>query len=115
MSKLFAELYLDENIPVLVGKILRARGVSVKTTDEAGNKGKSDPDQLQFAVGMGLAIVTMNRVDFEKLAKEYFYSGKDHFGIFIIADNAPQVIAQRLNDVVDLHTADEMKNQIIYL
>lgn len=33
MNKLFIELYLDENVSVIVARILRARGVSVLTTD----------------------------------------------------------------------------------
>ena len=115
MSKLYIELYLDENIDVLVAKILRARGLSVVTTDEAGRKGTSDPEQLKHAAENGFAIVSMNRVDFEILAKEYFYSGQKHFGIFLVADNPPQVIAQRLNDFLDFNTADEMVNQIVYL
>ena len=71
MDKLFIELYLDENVSVLVAKILRARGFKVTTTDEAGRKGTSDPKQLQFAVENGYTIVTMNRVDFESLANVF--------------------------------------------
>ncbi|MDQ3219755.1 MAG: DUF5615 family PIN-like protein [Pyrinomonadaceae bacterium] len=115
MSKLYIELYLDDNVDVLVAKILRARGFSVLTVDEAGRKGLLDSDQLKFAVEGSLAIVSMDRVDFEVLAKEYFYSGQKHFGIFLVADNPPPVIAQRLNDFLDFNTADETVNQIIYL
>jgi predicted nuclease of predicted toxin-antitoxin system len=115
VHKLFIELYLDENVSILVAKILRARGFTVVTTDEVGRKGTSDPEQLEYAKENGLAIVSMNRVDFEKLAREYFETGKDHFGIFILADNSPQVIAQRLSDALDRNTADEIINQIIYI
>ena len=115
MDKLFIELYLDENVSVLVAKILRARGFNVTTTDEAGQKGTTDLEQLQFAFEKGFAIVTMDRVDFEFLANEYFSSGKHHAGIFIAADNSPQVIAQNLADHMDRITADEMMNQVIYI
>ncbi len=115
MNKLFAELYLDENISALVAKILRARGVAVVTTDEAGNKGKSDKDQMKFAVENGYLLVTMDRRDFEEIAKDYFNRNIQHFGISVVADNSPQIIAQRLNYLVDTYTADEMKNQIVYL
>lgn len=115
MSRLFIEFYLDENVDILVAKILRARGVSVLTTDEAERKGQSDSEQLKFAVEGRLAIVSMDRVDFENLAKEYYYSGQMHYGIFLINDNPPQVIAQRLIDFLDLNTADETENQLVYL
>lgn len=115
MDRLFLELYLDENVPVLVAKILRARGLSVAITDEVGRKGSSDADQLEFAAENGYAIVTMNRVDFEALTREYFHSDTHHSGIFIVSDNSPQVIAQRRCEFVDRFTADELKDQIIYI
>lgn len=85
------------------------------TTDDAGRKGKSDPEQLEFAVEDELAIVTMNRVDFESLAKEYFYSDRMHCGIFIVADKMPQEIAQKLGEFLDFLTAEEMVGQVAYL
>ncbi len=115
MNRLFINLYLDENVDTLVAKILRARGYDVTTTDEAKRKGTSDPNQLKFAVENEMAIATMDRVDFELLAKEYYYSGQKHFGIFIVGDNSPQQIALRLGQFFDLWTADEMVDQIVYL
>lgn len=115
MSKLYIELYLDENIDILVAKILRARGLTVVTTDDAGRKGSSDPEQLIYAVENEFAIVSMDRVDFEVLGKEYFYLGQEHFGIFLLADGSPQLIAQKLNNFLDFNTADEMRNQLVYL
>ena len=115
MTKLFIELYLDENVSILVAKILRARGFKVVTTDDVSHKGLSDSEQLQFAVERGFAVATMDRVDFESLANEYFSSGRDHSGIFIVDDNSPQVIAQRLAHYLDRIRADEMVNQVIYI
>lgn len=115
MNRLFIHLFLDENVDILVAKILRAKGYKVVTTDEVNRKGKTDPEQLKFAVENELAIATMNRDDFASLANEYFYSGRRHFGIFVIGDNSPQAIAQRLGEFLDFLTADEMVNQIVYL
>ena len=39
MSRLFAELYLDEDVSALVAELLRARGFDALTTHEAGRKG----------------------------------------------------------------------------
>jgi predicted nuclease of predicted toxin-antitoxin system len=72
VNRLFTNLYLDENVDTLVAKILRTRGYDVLTTDEAKRKGTSDPSQLKFAVGSEMAIATMDRVDFELLAKEHY-------------------------------------------
>ncbi len=42
MSRLFIELYLDEDVDANIAGILRARGFSAKTALEAGQLGKSD-------------------------------------------------------------------------
>ncbi|MBA3599714.1 MAG: DUF5615 family PIN-like protein [Acidobacteria bacterium] len=46
---MFVKTYLDENISVVVAEILRSRGFEAVTTQEAGNKGLSDEQQLEFA------------------------------------------------------------------
>lgn len=94
---------------------MRARGLTVVTTDDAGRKGTSDPEQLIYAVQNEFAIVSMDRLDFEVLVKEYFYSGREHFGIFLLTDGSPQLIAQKLTNFLDFNTADEMRNQVVYL
>ncbi len=115
MSKLYVEVFLDDNVDVLVAKIVRARGFRATTTDETGRKGTSDAEQLKYCDENGLAILTMDRIDFEALAKQYFYSGWNHNGIIIVADNSPQIIAQRLGDFLDFNTADEIVNQVVYI
>jgi hypothetical protein len=42
-------LYLDEHVQLALAESLRARGVDVLTTQEAGNICFSDVDQLIFA------------------------------------------------------------------
>ena len=61
MSRLFISLYLDEEVSVLIAKLMRARGLFASTTFEVGNG-----TQRQ------LAILTHNRADFERLAAEYY-------------------------------------------
>ncbi len=51
MSRLFIELYLDEDVDVLVADLARARGFKAVTTQEAGRKKKDDAEQLAFATG----------------------------------------------------------------
>ncbi|MEJ7616006.1 MAG: hypothetical protein WKF30_03300 [Pyrinomonadaceae bacterium] len=36
MSRPFVELYLDEDVSVLIAELLRVRGFGVQTTQEAG-------------------------------------------------------------------------------
>jgi len=115
MSGLFIELYLDEDVDVLVADLVRARGFSVTTTQEAGRKQKTDDDQLAYATNQQQVLVTHNRVDFEELAQQYFAGGKSHSGIIIAVRRAPYEIAQRLLVILNHVSADEMSDQIRYI
>ena len=115
MSEIFIELYHDEDVSALIAKMVRARGFSVLTTLEAGSLGKSDAEQLEFAVIQKRVLLTHNRVDFEILAKEYFEQNKTHYGIIIAVRRLPNEMTQRLLDVLNYTTADEMINQIRYI
>ena len=115
MSKLFIEIYLDENVHVLIAKIIQSHGFKAVTTQEVGRRGTSDPNQLEYATENGYAILTHNRTDFEDLATEYFALDKEHCGIVILADNSPQEIARRLLNILNNFTADEIENQIVYI
>jgi len=78
VTRLFLELYLDEDVDVLVAELLRRRGFAAATTQEAGQIGKSDAEQLDYAAGNKKTLVTHNRADFEKLAQNYFQTAQTH-------------------------------------
>ena len=115
MNNSFVELYLDEDVSILIAELLRARGFSATTTLESGNLANSDLEQLEFASEMNKAILTHNRVDFERLAVSYFESGKTHAGIIIAVRRIPQDIVNKLLRILGNRSADEMKNQTIYI
>jgi hypothetical protein len=115
MKQLFIELYLDEDVDVLIADLLRARGFKVTTTQEAGQLGSGDEDQLAYAVIQQKALFTHNRSDFERVAEEYFAAGKEHHGIIIGVRRQPYEIARRLLAILNNVTADEMKNQLRYM
>lgn len=115
MNNLFIEFYLDEDVSVLVADLIRARGFAITTTAEAGERGKSDAEQLHYAVSRRAALVTHNRADFEFLAREYFKSGLKHHGIVIAVRRPAHEIARRLLIILDQVTAEEMEDQIRYV
>ncbi|MDQ1640378.1 MAG: hypothetical protein QOF62_3717 [Pyrinomonadaceae bacterium] len=114
MNRLFIELYLDEDVSALVADMVRARGFTVTTTQDAKQIGQSDVAQLGYAVKHRRTLLTHNRVDFEVLANEFFSSGKKHFGLIIAVRRSAAEIAKRLFVVLNKVTADEMENQILY-
>jgi hypothetical protein len=115
LSRLFCELYLDEDVSVLVADLLRARGFSATRTLEAGKRGRSDALQLSFAVSQQKALLTHNRLDFEHLARQYFAAGETHYGIIIAVRRPPPELTQRLLPILNRITSDEMQNQLIYI
>ena len=115
MNGLFIEIYLDEDVSVLVAELLRARGFVAVTTQHAGNLGTSDRAQLEYATSHELTLLTHNRADFELLTQEHFSSGVEHSGVIIAVRRPPMLVVKRLLRVMDSVARDEMRNQIIYI
>lgn len=115
MDRVFIELYLDEDVSRFVAVLLRARGFKVITTQEAGNIGATDEQQLAFAAENQLTLLTHNRVDFERLVQQYFEQNRDHFGVIIALRRPPNEIVARLLRILNTRTWDEMRNQVVYI
>ncbi len=113
--KLFIELYLDEDVSVLLAKLLRARGFKVITTQDAKMLGASDKEQLEYAVREEKDFLTHNRLHFEKLHEEYLRENKEHYGIIIATRQNEYITLKRLLKILDNINADEMKNQLRYI
>ena len=70
-------LYLDEDVRVLLAEILRGRGYKVSHVLEVGRAGKSDEEQLAYAVTHKVAILTHNIRDYIVLSRYYAEQGKN--------------------------------------
>jgi predicted nuclease of predicted toxin-antitoxin system len=100
--------YLDQNMWGAVAIGLRQHGIDVLKTQEAGNCGLSDTEQLSFAAASGRVIVTFD-VDYP--------AGTTHAGIAwcrLTKHNIGQLIAV-LVLVHAVYSEDEMLNHIEYL
>jgi predicted nuclease of predicted toxin-antitoxin system len=115
VSRLFIELYLDEDVDVLLAALLRARGFVVITTRDAGQLGTDDAAQLAYAVSHHKTFFTHNRADFEALAHTYLMAGQPHAGIIIAVRHNPYELARRVLVILNQVTADEMDNQVRYI
>ncbi len=87
--------YLDEDVDVLVASLLRSRGFEATTAHQAGQLGKTDAEQLEYAVSQRATILTHNRTDFEVLAREYFEQEKLHYGIIVVTLNYPNTLSRK--------------------
>jgi len=76
-------VYLDEDVDVLLGRLLRVRGFDCVSASELGHLGWADWQHLQFAADEGRVLITHNRVDFEQLARRWWHESKPHAGIVL--------------------------------
>ena len=58
MSKIFISLYLDEDVNVILADLVKARNFEATTAQKAGQLGKTDEEQLAYAVSQGLTLLT---------------------------------------------------------
>jgi len=108
------QLYTDEDMSALVAILPRAKGVEVTTVPEQSALGKTDAEQLEFASAMGRCFLTHNRVDFERLHIQYTEDSRQHSGIIVIPQKKAHEIAQRVWILVNVLTANEINNQLLY-
>jgi predicted nuclease of predicted toxin-antitoxin system len=78
-------LYVNENFPLPVVKLLRDFGHDVLTSADAGNANQQIPDEyvLQFTISENRILVTLNRRDFIQIHKTI----PIHFGIIICTED----------------------------
>jgi hypothetical protein len=112
VNRLFIELYLDEDVDVLVADLLQARGFIAVTTRDAWKRQTSDAEQLAYAVSREM---THNRAHFQSLHEEYASTGQPHYGIIVATRHPPHEIVRRLLRILNHVTADEMQNQLRYI
>jgi predicted nuclease of predicted toxin-antitoxin system len=111
-------LYVDEDASesaVVIG--LRARGVDLVTTSEAGRLGATDEEQLAYAATEDRAIYTFNTSDFARLHREFLERGRAHAGIIVIPEQRYSTgeKIRRVAALVQSMTAESIKNRIEYL
>ena len=117
MSRLFGSVYIDEDVHVLVGELLSAKGFDALTARDAGMLQASDDAQLEFAARNQMVILTHDYSDYLDLHTRYLDEGVSHSGIMIVRKFpvSPYWIADRVEELLNQLTADEMENQLFYI
>ncbi len=113
MKKL--KLFLDEDIHANLGPILRKRGFDVKHAQELSRKGKSDVEQLKFAVEEKRCLLTFNIKDFVLLHNYYVNEGIEHWGIIVSKQLPIGEVLRRLLKILQSYSQDSMKNRLLFL
>ena len=108
-------LYLDEDVHGGVSKALRRQGYDVLSVNEAGKGGRSDWEQLAFAVEQNRAIFTFNAADFIALQVQYWEQELTHSGIIISKQITLEETIRRLLYLLAHVSAEEINNQLRWL
>ena len=114
-SSLYIHLYFDEDVSVGIVENLRTRGFDVLSARDADALGKSDDEQMLYAVSLRRAVVTHNRVDFEKQHTKFLESGMTHYGMIIAKRRKDAEVVSKMLALLDSVTAEEIRNQLRYI
>jgi hypothetical protein len=89
------QLYADEDFPFPAVEVLRQLGHDVLTAQEDGRLATPDPDILARAHALSRAVLTQNRLHFERLDRQ----GAAHSGILSTTHdpNNPVPLAYRVH------------------
>jgi hypothetical protein len=105
-----ARLYADENFDHGVVVELQILGHDVVTAQHAGmaNQGIGDPEQLDFAIQAGRAVITFNRRHFRRLHAHV----RPHCGIITCTEDDDQAaLAKRVHAAIS--TLASLDNKLI--
>lgn len=108
-------LYLDEHVQLALAEALQARGVDVLTTQEAGNVGLSDVEQLTFATENKQSLFSYNKRHFAKIHYKWMTLKNSHEGIILSDQLSVGLVLRRLMRLHLSLTSDDMKNRLEYL
>ncbi|MGD0237096.1 MAG: DUF5615 family PIN-like protein [Syntrophorhabdales bacterium] len=108
-------MFLDEDVPEAVAVALRLRGYDVATVREAGRKGLTDVEQLDYAHSQGRVFLTHNIADFAKIHLEYARNGRQHSGIIVARQLPVGVIVAALLRFLSSSKGRDVRNVLIWL
>ena len=100
------KLYVNENFPLPVVKLLRNFGHDVLTSLDAGNANQRIPDEdvLAFATSQNRVLLTLNRRDFIQLHR----ANSNHSGIIVCTEDVD------FNEFANRIQAELLKNERLF-
>ena len=108
-------LYLDEDVDVLLARLLAARAYDCLTAADAGHLGWTDGAHLEDATRESRVLITHNRTDFEQLAVAWWGQGKEHAGIVLAFRRADTYdLARHILPVLTRYDQSGWRNSVLY-
>jgi len=114
-DSLSPSLYFDEDIDVHLIEALTAQGFKAYCAKDECMLGKSDEEQLSYAIEKGWTFLTHNVKHFRRLHQKYQQLGLTHSGIILAKQKSYEIILNRLLHFLDEVSVEEVKNQLFFL
>lgn len=108
-------LYLDENVPVILARMLAEEGLDCTTARDAGNLSLSDDGHLAFATSAQRIMVTFDCKDFLALAACWQQAGRSHAGIILTKPHPIHELHRRFRHLLLTHRHQDFTNRIFWL
>ena len=106
---------MDEDVHSGLGFTLRKRGFDAIHAQELERKGKSDSEQLEFAVENNWCIFRYNVKDFVLLHNKYVDLKKEHWGIIVSKQLSLGETFKRILILFQKHSRESMRNKLEFL
>lgn len=108
-------VYLDEDVDVLLARLLNPRGLDCVTAAELGHLGWDDEQHLEWAAAEERVTVTHNRIDFENLARAWWNQTREHAGIVLAVRRANTYdLLRHVLPILSLYDQSSWRSVVIY-
>lgn len=108
-------LYIDEDLSDRVAVALRSKGFDAISAHEVNMRGKTDREQLKYAIEHNRIILTRNIKHFVNLQREYYKHGLPHNGI-LVTDYLPlKELIRRLTKFLNEKNLSDISNTLDWL
>jgi hypothetical protein len=108
-------VYLDEDVDVLLTRLLAGHGHDCTTAVAAGNLGLVDEQQLESAAQDGRILITHNVTDFQALAVDWWNQQKTHAGIILtLRRTTIHAVARHVLSVLSLYDQPGWRNVVLF-
>ena len=109
------KLYIDEDLSDRIAVALRSKGFDAISAHEVNMRGKTDKEQLEYAIQHNRTILTRNIKHFITLQKEYHKDGLAHHGI-LATDYLPiKELIRRLTNFLNERDFSDIGNTVDWL
>jgi uncharacterized protein with PIN domain len=106
-------LYIDEDLSDRIAVALRSKGFDAISAHEVDMRGKTDKEQLEYAIKHNRTILTRNIKHFINFQRTYYKNGLSHYGILVTNYLPLKELIRRLTRFLNERRLDDIINHWI--